>query len=168
MTNLNTNVATNLNTVTALTAKELLLDWVSGQGASGKTPETWEHVKDGMLHGKSVSLSLLTAVAEMRCTGTPVSFDTAIERGYLSSNHQTQHEGGRSKTDQADVLVTTKAVLTSEEYLTNAIKLGLDNKNLTAISDAVLEFYKLTDKTTKADLVALLTQVIDCFVPEDK
>jgi hypothetical protein len=155
------------NNVNTLSAKSLLLDWVSGQGATGKTPETWEHVQDGYLHGKAVSLSLLTAIAEMKSIGTPVSFDTSIADGYLSKNHLDQHETGSKVSGKGEALITTKANITSEQYLNNLIKLGLDNKNQVAISDIVMSYYAITDKTTKAELTDLLKQIVDCFVPAD-
>ena len=154
---------TTSNKVNLLSAKELLLDWVSGQGATGKTPDTWEHVEDGKLHGKTVSLAILTAIAEMKTVGSVISFDSSIDRGYLSKNHLDQHETS-TKAPANNPLVSTKVNLTSSQLWDNYIKLGIDSKNFETISQAVEDFYNVTDKTTKSDLMALLQTFTDCFL----
>jgi len=156
---------TNIKT---LTAYEVLTDWTSGQGATGKTPDTWEHVVDGQLHGKVVSIALLTAVAEMKTVGTVISFDEAIERGYLSKNHQDQHEVGKAPTKN-NTLVTTKVNITAEQYKVNCIQLGLDNKNIEPVIDLIDAITGITSSTTKADLIDLLDSFKSLFInPEQE
>jgi hypothetical protein len=159
-------MSTNTN-VKALSAKGLLLDWVSGMGATGKTPDTWEHVQDGYLHGKQISLALLTAIAEMKCIGTPISFDEAIALGYLSKNHVDQHSSG-SATTKKTPFENTKAVINAETYWNNCIKLGLSPDNADKVSGIVTAFYSISDKATKADLTSLLAELVHVFMSPEQ
>ena len=156
---------TNIKT---LTAYEVLTDWTSGQGATGKTPATWEHVVDGQLHGKAVSIALLTAIAEMKTVGTVISFDEAIERGYLSKNHQDQHEVGGKTPARNNTLVVTKVNITANQYKVNCIKLGLDNKNIESIVDLLDAITSISSSTTKSDLIGLLDSFKSLFLNQEQ
>jgi hypothetical protein len=153
------------NVVTTLSASAILLDWVSGMGATGKEPVgTWEHVEEGKLLGQTVSLSLLTAIAEMKCKGSLPSFVNAIASGYISPNHLSQHKVGTPSAKVDKTFDTRKSVLTSEQFWTNCIKLGLDVKNVDTVSNLVEQVYKVTEKTTKTDLIILVNAFTELFV----
>jgi hypothetical protein len=157
------------NVVTTLSASAILLDWVSGMGATGKEPVgTWEHVEEGKLLGQTVSLSLLTAIAEMKCKGSLPSFVNAIASGYISPNHLSQHKVGTPASKADKTFDTRKSVLTSEQFWTNCIKLGLDTKNVDHVSTLVETFYNVSDKTTKVELLSLLSEFVDVFMNNEQ
>jgi hypothetical protein len=168
---MNTNVDVD---VKALSAKSLLLDWTSGQGATGKNPENFEHA-DNVLHDEiisvlntDISISLAQALIEQKFAGALPSMLEAWKNGYISPNHASQHKTGNITTKSNATFVSSKAILTSEQYLTNCIKLGLDTKNTADILDIVEGFYALTDKSTKADLHFLLARVVHIFCSQEQ
>lgn len=112
----NSKCATDKTNVSTMTAAQLLADWVSGMGATGKTG-LYEHVQDGYLRGKQLSLPLMTALLEWQYKGNDEAL-SYIAQGYLSKNHWSQHQ--QAVTDK---LPLKGHVLTAAQYKENCLAL---------------------------------------------
>ena len=148
--------------IPALAAKDLLLSWTSGTGATGKTPERFNHVKTGALKNVSVTLDQLTAIAEMLADKAklPASSLEAFKQGFLSDKHVCEYMKSKAP-------VLEGHYLTAAQYLESCFDL-LPEKATPSFEDilAVLNGFK-PSTMSKADLVDLITKVVDlCTVEE--
>lgn len=107
--------------IKTLSAKDLLLSWTSGQGATGKTPDAFAHVKAGAINNTPVSIDYLTALAEMLISKSNLSqsFFDAMAKGYLSKNHFDQYESGDNKKSTVPL---PGHYMDSEQFLINSYK----------------------------------------------
>lgn len=98
----------------SLSAIEILNSWTSGQGATGKEPTKYAHVKNGAINNIPVNVSLMTAIAEMFVVRSSLSdkFYEALKAGYLSINHFDEY---KEETKKKEPLVGH--YLTASEYL---------------------------------------------------
>jgi hypothetical protein len=140
----------------ALSAKDLLLSWTSGAGATGKTPALYEHVKTGSINNIPVSVELLTALAEMytvkgKCSE---SFYKALKNGYLSPNHFDEYK---------ETTVAQKPLeghyLTAEEYMQSCFAM-LPELSKPPIEDVLAHFADYKPSMTKPELQTLIEGVI--------
>jgi hypothetical protein len=138
-----------------LSARELLDSWTSGQGATGKEPAKYAHVKTGAINNITVNLDLMTAIAEMFVVKSRPTdkFYEALRAGYLSINHLDEYK---------EVKPVAKPLvghyLTAAEYLQNCYDLlpVLPVPTFTDIQGVLATFKPSMNKT---ELVALIENV---------
>lgn len=140
-----------------LSAKDILLSWTSGQGATGKEPAKYNHVKDGAINNIPVNVSLMTAIAEMFVVKSRPSdkFYDALRAGYLSINHLDEYKTALVKKEPL-----VGHYLTSRDYLESCFALlpELEKPSFEAILDS-LKDYKAS--MAKTELQSIIENVID-------
>jgi hypothetical protein len=140
----------------ALSAKDLLLSWTSGAGATGKTPALYDHVKTGEINNIPVSVELLTALAEMYTVKGKCSerFYEAIKYGYLSPNHFDEYK----ETSLAQKPLEGH-YLTAVEYMQSCFAM-LPELPKPSIEDVLAHFVDYKSSMTKPELQTLIEGVI--------
>jgi hypothetical protein len=147
----------------SLNAKELLLSWTSGQGATGKTPELYTHVKSGAIRNQPVSVALLTALAEMYLTKSKVGDATikAIGQGYLSINHLDEYKE-ETKVEKA----LPGHYLTASEYLQSCFD-KLPSLEQPSLEDVLNILHQADIKKDKQFLMSTILEAIDAGKPKE-
>jgi hypothetical protein len=131
-------------------------------------PDTIEVTVNGTVHNPEV-LPLLIAGFE-RCYGSKAQLTVLehiklAEAGFITPLQQNTIV---SVTKESKPLGNSKSVLSASQYYTNCLKLGLDNKNVDTIDNHVSRYYAITDKSTKADIYAILTDLVHIFFNQNQ
>lgn len=159
-----TTITPNVKT---LNANELLADYTKGIGATANIAELQEPSPD-TVKGFELSQAQLVAFTRLYVKDRKIDFIAAMSKGYLGVLHESQYNEGAKKTDN-DTLVTTKANISSEQYLANCVKLGLTSPAI--IEDAIdLALFMLTDldKVTKANIILAVKSFTSKLVTEEQ
>jgi hypothetical protein len=145
-----------------LSAKEILLSWTSGQGATGKEPTKYSHVKTGAINNIPVKLDLMTALAEMFVVKSRPTdkFFEALSKGYLSINHLDEYKEAKPA-----VKPLVGHYLTAAEYLQSCYALlpALPMPSYEAIAELL---QTATMKQDKQFLFSTIQEAIALCTPQ--